>query len=134
MFKKYFQIVLAVLVIALVTLACEFSASTASIESATLTNDETNVVSTQVFSQADVFYCVVVTKNAPDDTTLKAVWVAVEADGVEANTTILEKEMVSGSDTITFTLSNDNLWPLGRYKVDLYLNDELDQSIEFTVE
>jgi hypothetical protein len=53
---------------------------------------------------------------------------------VEANTTILEKEMVSGSDTITFTLSNDNLWPLGKYKVDLYLNDELDQSIEFTVE
>jgi hypothetical protein len=135
MFKRNFQIFLAVLVIALVTMACEFSASTAKIDSVTLTADENNVQATQVFGQSDVFYAVVTTKNAPDDTKLKAVWVAVEAEGVDPNFTILEKELVSeGMDTFTFSLSNDNLWPVGKYRVDIYMNDELDQSVEFSVE
>lgn len=126
---------LAVLVMALVTLACEFSASTASIDSVTLTADENNVQATQVFGQSDVFYAVVTTKNAPDDTTIKAVWVAVEAEGVEPNFTIMEKELTAeGNDTFTFSLSNDNLWPLGKYRVDIYLNGELDQGVEFSVE
>ena len=135
MFKRNFQIVLAVFVIALVTLACEFSASTAKIDSVTLTADENNVQATQVFSSSDVFYAVVVTKNAPDDTKVKAVWVAVQAEGVDPNYTIMEKEMISdGNDTFTFSLSNDNLWPVGKYRVDIYLNDTLDQSVEFSVE
>jgi len=34
----------------------------------------------------------------------------------------------------TFDLTNNGLWPVGKYKVDLYLNDKLDRTLEFEVQ
>ena len=33
-----------------------------------------------------------------------------------------------------FDLSNDNLWPIGSYKADIYLNGTLDRSLTFEVQ
>lgn len=71
--------------------------------------------------------------GAPDDTKLKAVWTAVEVEGEAPNTLIYEKEYVGGASTVTFDLSNSQPWPPGKYKVDLYLNDQLDRTLEFAV-
>jgi len=71
--------------------------------------------------------------NAPADTKVKAVWIVVEADGVDSNQPLGEKEL-EGDTTFSFSLSNEQLWPTGTYKVELYLNDELDRSLEFEVE
>ena len=38
-----------------------------------------------------------------------------------------------GADAI-FTLSNNQEWPKGKYKVDLYLNGKIDRTVEFQVE
>ena len=89
---------------------------------------------TSVFSPQDTFYVLVDLANAPDDTTVKAAWTAVEAEGVEPNFFIDEAEITSGSNTLTFNLSNDSPWPTGKYKVDLYLNGELDRTLEFEVQ
>jgi hypothetical protein len=115
-------------------LACEFSVSTANIASATLSANESGSPATTTFSpDQSVFYLIVELANAPDDTRVKAVWTAVEAEGVDANFLIDEVELTSGSGTLTFNLSNNGLWPTGRYKVDLYLNDKLDRTLEFEV-
>lgn len=131
---RHFRFVLALAALLVSGLACEFSASTANITSATLAADESGSPATTTFTpEQSVFYLVVELANAPDDTKVKAVWTAVEAEGVEANFQIDESELTSGSGTLTFNLSNDSLWPTGRYKVDLYLNDKLDRTLEFEV-
>lgn len=91
---------------------------------------------TTTFAPDEVFYCVVTLANAPDDTTVKAIWTAVEVAGVESNLTLGEKELISGDGLLNFSYSNDpgKVWPAGQYKVDLYLNDKLDRTLEFRVE
>jgi hypothetical protein len=125
-------IVLVVLI--LLALACNFSASTANIDSAVMARDPAGSDQTDVFDPSDTFYCVVDLQSAPDDTTVRAVWTAVNAEGVDANTLIDETTLTTGSSNLQFELSNTDLWPAGQYKVDLYLNDELDRTVEFSVQ
>ncbi|HFD39519.1 MAG TPA: hypothetical protein ENJ31_06685 [Anaerolineae bacterium] len=132
--KKYsWQIGLAAAVVILAMLACSFSASTANIQNARMARDEAGNDPTTVFAPTDVFHCVGELKNAPDDTKIKAAWIAVQVEGVEPDFLIGEKELTSGSSTFHFQLSNDNPWPAGKYKVELYLNGELDTTLEFEV-
>ena len=88
---------------------------------------------TTAFSQDAIFYAIVDLANAPDDTITKAIWYTVDAEGVEPNLYISEAEITHGDGTLTFDLGNDYLWPLGTYKVELYLNDELDKTLDFSV-
>jgi hypothetical protein len=118
-----------------ISAACGFSASTAKITEA-FTAREVNGVpeSTTTFSQDEVFYLLVTLTNAPDDTVTKAVWYAANAEGVDKDTKIDEAEFKSGDQKVTFNLSNDKGWPAGDYKVELYLNNKLDRTLEFKVE
>ena len=114
-------------------LACGGSVSTASISSAQMATDDAGTQPTTVFTQDQVFYCVVQLANAPDDTKLKAVWTAVEVEGEQPNT-IIDQSEITTSKPAYFHLTNQGLWPKGKYKVDLYLNDKLDRSLEFQVQ
>lgn len=91
------------------TLACEFSASTSNVASAWMSTDEAGDQKTTVFAQDQVFYAQVDLQNAPDDTTLKAVWTAVNAQDTDPNLVITETEFVTGSGLVNFNLSNDSL-------------------------
>jgi hypothetical protein len=123
------------MVIILATLACGGSISTANIASAKMFADSEGTQETTVYAQDQPFYCIVELANAPDDTTLKAVWTAVEAEETEPNLMIDDAEITSGGESVfTFDLTNNGLWPLGKYKVDLYLNGELDRTLEFEVQ
>jgi len=125
---------LALLVLGLIVWASGCSFSTANIKSAKLTADKEGTQETTVFSPDQVIYCLVQLANAPDDTKVKADWIAVEAQGAAPNTKIADVEKTSGDGMITFDLSNTQPWPTGKYKVDLYLNDKLDRTLEFQVQ
>lgn len=126
---------LALCLLILASLACGGSFSTANISEAYLSRDDAGQQTTTVFSPTDTtFYCQVQLSNAPDSTTLKAVWTAVSVVGEEPNLLIDETTLTGGDGNYTFNLQNDSLWPAGQYKVDLYLNDELDRTLDFTVE
>ena len=129
--RSPFAAVLSVVMLA--SFACGGSFSTANIKRAWLSADSSGAPETSQFSQAQTFYCIVELANAPDDTTVKAVWTAVSAEGTDPNLLIDESELTSGDGTITFNLTNDQLWPVGTYKVDLYLNGELDRALTFEV-
>lgn len=128
------RMVLLGMVLLLAACSRGVSVSTANIADARLTKDEAGAQSTTSFSPEDVFYLKVGLANAPDDTKVKAVWTAVKAEGAEADTLLDDAELTSGSATLTFDLNNDNPWPAGDYKVDLYLNDKLDRTVAFKVE
>jgi hypothetical protein len=131
--KSNIQILAVVVVMVLVSLACGFSASTANIKDAYMSADEAGTQKTTEFAQDAVLYAVVTLANAPDDTTLKAVWYAVNAQDTEPNYKIDEVTTTTGDGVVPFTLTNDNLWPTGTYKVELYLNDKLEKTLDFEV-
>lgn len=131
---KRLPVVVAFTALIIAVLACGGSFSTANIADAWLSTDEEGNNRTTVFGQSDTFNLFVDLRNAPDDTNLKASWIAVNADGVDANSVVYESEYTSSDDTIRFFLSNDQLWPTGSYKVDVYLNGTLERSLEFQVQ
>jgi hypothetical protein len=132
---KSFHSILLLLTISLslALSACEFSVSTANIESAVMAFDEKGERPTKTYSPTDVLHCVVDLANAPEGTSVKAEWIAVEAEGAPPKYTIDSYETVSDSALLNFDFSKDTPWPTGKYKVNLYLNDELDRSVEFEI-
>lgn len=129
------KILVAMMIMMLAALACGGSFSTAKIASAKMTSDNAGTQATTVFAQDQIFYCIVELANAPEDTKLKAVWTAVEVEGEQPNLQINTTEATVGTqNVIPFELSLDGLWPTGKYKVDLYLNDVLDRTLEFEVQ
>ena len=133
--KSRFSIILVIVMLAITALACGGSISTANIKSATLSAYESGSPETTVFRQDDfTVYCIVQLANAPSDTVVKAVWTAVDVEDVDPNTLIDESTLTSGDAELTFDLTNNQLWPVGSYKVELYLNDKLDRTLEYRVE
>lgn len=130
--KRNWMILLGLAALALSAIACEFSASTANVKDAYLVADETTGQKTTTYTQDQPFVFVVDLANAPDDTKVKAVWYAYDETGKAVQ--FVEKEMVTGQTPITFSATNNGPWPVGKYKVELYLNDKLNQTVEFSVE
>ena len=126
------------LILALILSACNVSASTANISDAKMTLDEAGKNPTKVFSSNDqTFYCIAELANAPEDTKVKAVWTAVDVEGVKPNLKIDESRITADeSGQLTFDLTNDGPWPVGEYEVDLFLNDDEDpeRTLEFKVQ
>jgi len=133
--RKHLRILLVAVALMVSALACEGSFSTASIQDAYMSLDADGNSPTTTYSQDAVFYAQVDLANAPDDTVLKAVWTVVDAEETDPNLVINETEFISSDGLIHFDLENtDYLWPIGEYKVDIYLNDTLDRTLTFYVE
>jgi hypothetical protein len=130
-----FRFALFLVVLALASLACGFSASTANIANAHMALDESDSQQVTAYApDAPSFYCYFDLKNAPDDTVVKGVWTLVSAEGYEANSEIDSAEITGGDNTYYFSLGGGaDPWPVGQYKVDLYLNDKLVQTVNFEV-
>jgi hypothetical protein len=136
--RNKYMVLLAVLALLISSLACEALSTELSLTNLRLAFDEDGKNVTATFSPTDVFYAVADLKNAPQGTTLEAKWTAVNATDTEPNlefqTQNLDITEESFTGTIYFQLSNDEGWPTGQYKVDLYLNGALAQTAEFNVQ
>jgi hypothetical protein len=134
--KTRFKLAAAFAALALLALACGFNVSTANFSNAFMAADPDGNQPTTVYAPEDPFYAIVDLANAPDDTTVRAVWTAVNVEGEAPDTLIDETSITSGDARLTFDLTNavDMIWPTGTYRVDLYLNDELKESLSFSVQ
>jgi len=136
MTRSKILIALAVLTLAVLVSACSVnvSVSTANIRSAKLSPNESGNPEATVFSPDDTtVYCIVQLANAPDDTVVKTAWTAVDVEGVDPNTLIDEASLTTGDGTLTFNLTNNGPWPVGKYKVDVYLNGKLNRTLDYQV-
>jgi hypothetical protein len=130
-----FRIGIAIASLVMAALACNFSASTANVKNLRLASDKDGNSPTTKFGQQDTIFLLGDLANAPSDTKLKATWIAVDVQGADPNSVIDEADLTSGDGTFTFTLQNNqSLWPPGKYRVDLYLDDKLNQSLDYQVE
>jgi len=136
--NRSLPILLAVLALALASLACSALSQELSLSNLRMAFDEDGANVTSTFSSTDVFYAVADLNNAPAGTKIDAKWTAVDVQDTEPGLLFQEQTLdiseESFSGTIYFQLSNDDGWPTGRYKVDLYLNGAFSQSIEFDVQ
>jgi hypothetical protein len=112
-----------------------FSFSTANITNAHLALDEKDTQKTTSYTpDVQTFYCYFDLNNAPDDTVVKGTWTLVSADGYDSNSEIDSADITGSDNTYYFQLSRStDAWPVGKYKIDLYLNGDLAQTIEFDV-
>ncbi len=118
--------------------ACGGSDEPLKIDSVTLNKDDGSGNAGEAvtsFSPTDhVFYTVVTLNRIETGLKVKLSWIAVDADGQTPNTVIIEKEFTGlAVNVITGNVSLPNDWPTGKYRLDIYLNDSLAKSVDFTV-
>ncbi|HKR59107.1 MAG TPA: hypothetical protein VJS64_05190 [Pyrinomonadaceae bacterium] len=91
---------------------------------------------TNTFNAADrTIHCVVKLKDAQAGTKMKFSWFVIEATGSQ-------NERIRDIDYTTRALENvvhahltaPRDWPVGKYKVEVYVNGNLEQTVPFTVE
>ena len=139
--KKKLPVLFALGMLFVAMLACNLvtgTAATVGLENLHTAFDQSGDSPTTVFSPSDVFYVVGDLKNAPAGTVVEAKWLAVQIEGYEPGELIYEQSINdftgdSFSGSIYFQLSNDDGWPVGDYKADVYLNGTFVQSVPFGV-
>ena len=87
------------------------------------------------FSPGDhIFHAVVELNRIETGLKVKLVWIAVDAGG-EKNFEIDRAEFTSlAVNIINGQIELPNDWPVGKYRLDIYLNDALAKSVDFAVE
>ena len=134
--KKLFPVLLAVLALVASSLAC--SLTEMSLQNARMAFDQDGKQVTSTYSSSDIFFAVADLNNAPAGTAVVAKWIAVNIEGEEPGSVFQEQTLdiseESFTGTIYFQLSNDSGWPNGDYKVELYLNGALTQTVTFNVQ
>jgi hypothetical protein len=139
--RKNQQALLALVALLIATLACNFVTGDAgvSLENLRMAFDEDGKNPTTVFTPSDVCDVVGDLNNAPAGTVVKAEWLAVQIEGYETDELIYEQTISdfteeSFTGLIFFQLSNDSGWPVGEYKVDVYLDGTFVDSVPYSVQ
>jgi hypothetical protein len=129
-------VVIAVLVIALIAGGGSCSVTTARLTDAAMASkidaDTMKAVTkTDVFKEGTtVIYATGLLRNAPEDTLVTSKWYYL-TDDVDLAT--VDVKSTETSQYICFMLTMDNGFPAGDYKVELYLDDKLAETLEFKV-
>jgi len=135
--KNKIVILLAVVSLLLASIACNAVAGgTLGISNAHLASDESDSSQVTAYAtDAPTFFCYFDLNNAPDTTVVKGTWTLVSADGYESNSEIDSAEITGGSNTYYFSLNRSgDTWPVGKYKIDLYIDGNMVQTVEFEVQ
>jgi len=93
--------------------------------------------STSSFESSDrVVHCVINLNKAKAGTKIRFVWVAQNVTGYTKNDQIkaIDYETEPNEDLVHAHLTYTKDWPKGDYRVDVYVNGVLDQTINYTVE
>jgi hypothetical protein len=139
--NKKTHVLLVLLALLLSTLACSLvtgSPKEVGLENIRMAFDADGNSPTTVYSSSDVFYAVGDLENAPAGTMLEAKWLADQIEGYDSGELIYEQAINDFTEenftgTIYFQLSNDSGWPEGEYKVEVYMDGNLIQSVPFSV-
>ncbi len=133
------SLALAALMLALAAFACAIEFNTAHLEFAkTYTGPTREDHNTRSFTSDQTVYCLVNVRDVEAPVTLEIVWVRVERDD-DGNTT---DEIEVGREARTFPQDDevffpfgppDGGWEKGPYRIHLYLEDDLEMSLDFKI-
>jgi hypothetical protein len=137
--KSKISILLAALALIASTLAC--ATGELSLDNPRLSKDDKGDQTVTAFAPDDTFYVVADLNNATKGTKVTAKWYAVNVEGYESGqigdekdgTLNITEDYFTGSVNFSLTKTVES-WPTGEYKVELYLNDQLKHTLNFTVQ
>ena len=135
--SKSFSVLLAVFALMVSTLACSFgSGGEPALTNPRMSTDSDGNNATTVYSPGDIFYAVVDLSNVKTGSVVDAKWSLVssaEYDATELQSSSLTIDDKQAYTYLSFKLSNQEPWPVGEYKVELYLDGTLAHTINFSV-
>jgi hypothetical protein len=122
-----YRILLAVIVILVASLACNALNATPATPGASnfyMATDEAGTNKTNVFSTTDDFYVFFDVNAIEPGTNFQARWYALDVEGQDANEPFqtIDYAYEEGIANIYFQLTNSDGWPVGNYKVEIYMN------------
>ncbi|MCR4406654.1 MAG: hypothetical protein NUW24_07010 [Anaerolineae bacterium] len=128
-------LVLSLAVLSFTTLACcNLTGGEPTIENVVtcqdITDDYKPVNETSIYAPEDTFYCSVKVSNLKQGQVVTWKWY-YGGEFLYEQPLTLEK---SGSGYVAAYLTNDQLWPTGSYKVEVYLDGALSKTVSFSVQ
>lgn len=119
------------------SLACSFGDP--ALDNVRTAKDQDGNQPSTVFSATDTIYVVTDLSNGVIGNVIVSKWYAVDVEGVEANLMFDEADINIEEDGFNGTVyfyypPQEGGWPVGSYKVEVYFNDVLVDTVEFTVE
>lgn len=90
---------------------------------------------TSVFTPNDIpIHCIVVLSK-PDPTAVRMSFVAVKVNGVKPESKIVSASYATsqGQDRVFFTGKPHGKWAAGNYRIDVFVNDKFEKSLDFEV-
>jgi len=121
-------------------LACSVEFSTAHLEGAALYADSEGTTRSRTFAPNDAIYVIATLKDAPADAAVHAVWSQVTRDEqgkVIAAVQVDEDERSGGDPRVVFALTHadpaQGAWPRGAYRVELFIDGERAQTLDFSI-
>ncbi len=132
--SKKFALLATVLALGVVLAAClPVKPATPEVVSVTLARklaqDYRPVEETTEFYPTETFNCSVKVSSLPKGSVVKAAW--FYGDELLNETTYTAEK--AGSGYVGFHLKAEKYWPIGKYRVKVYLNDEFAREAEFSV-
>ena len=123
--KKLHSVLLAVTVLMIASLACNLGApAEPTASNFYMATDEAGANQTTVFSTTDDFYVHFDVAGIEAGTPFQSRWYALDIEGEDPNTPFqtIDYTYEEGISNIYFQLTNASGWPVGNYKVEIYMN------------
>ncbi|HSO13629.1 MAG TPA: hypothetical protein VLT51_14725 [Anaerolineales bacterium] len=136
--KNKLIVLFAVMTLIASTLACSFGDPT--LDNVRTAKDQDGNQPATVFSTTDTVYVVSDLSNGVKGNVINSKWYAVEVENTEPNLLFdeadinIEQDSFNGNVYFYYPPPVDGAWPKGLYKVEVYFNDALISTVEFTVE
>jgi hypothetical protein len=134
--KNLYPVLWAVVIMLLATLACSVGGSTPGASNFYMATDEAGTNRTNVFSTTDDFYVFFDVTDIEPGTAFQSRWYALNIDGQDPNEPFqtIDYTYAEGIGNVYFQLTNDEGWPVGNYKVEVYMNGTEVGEQEFSVQ
>lgn len=135
--KNRLIVLFAVLALVASSLACSFGDP--GLDNVRTAKDQDGNQPSSVFSASETIYVVTDLSNGAVGNVVTSKWYAVNVEGLEANLMFDEADINIEEDGFNGTVyfyypPPDGGWPAGSYKVEVYFNDTLVSTVDFTVE
>lgn len=122
--KQLYPILSAIVAILVASLACNAAAATPGVSNIYMATDQEGTNQTTVFSSTDDFYVFFDVSGIDVGTNFQSRWYALDVEGQDPNAPFqtIDYAYEEGIGNIYFQLTNDDGWPVGNYKVEIYMD------------
>ncbi|HSG44108.1 MAG TPA: hypothetical protein VLA72_13210 [Anaerolineales bacterium] len=120
--RNALPVLLAVLALMVSMLACNFGAEPG-VSDLRMVTDESGETNTTSYSPSEDFFVFFDVTLIDVGTYFEAEWYALDIEGEDPNTpyATIEYNLEEGANSVYFQLFNDSDWPVGTYRVEVYM-------------